>query len=210
MLKWLQKRPNPEINGEFWHFYMKVLIDNGHGEHTPGKCSPDGKVKEWLVARDIAHRLKEMLDDEGIPCQLVTPETEDIPVNDRVRRVNAIAKKEPCVLLSIHVNAYGNDGQWHAPCGWLAYVGLNASANSKRLATLLTKEAHRTGLRGNRAPAEPFKAQSLAMCRDTVCPAVLTENLFMDNEEDARRLLSPEWRRRIAGVHLNALKTYLA
>ncbi|EJW89699.1 hypothetical protein EVA_22195, partial [gut metagenome] len=22
---------------------MKILIDNGHGENTPGKCSPNGK-----------------------------------------------------------------------------------------------------------------------------------------------------------------------
>ena len=25
---------------------MKILIDNGHGENTPGKCSPDGNIPE--------------------------------------------------------------------------------------------------------------------------------------------------------------------
>ena len=25
---------------------MKVLIDNGHGENTPGKRSPDGRLRE--------------------------------------------------------------------------------------------------------------------------------------------------------------------
>nr|DAT77576.1 MAG TPA: MurNAc-LAA [Caudoviricetes sp.] len=28
------------------------------------------------------------------------------------------------------------------------------------------------------------------MCRDTKCPAVLTENLFQDNKEDVEFLLS--------------------
>ena len=28
---------------------MKVLIDNGHGENTPGKRSPDGRLREWHI-----------------------------------------------------------------------------------------------------------------------------------------------------------------
>lgn len=28
---------------------MKILIDNGHGENTPGKRSPDGKLREYLM-----------------------------------------------------------------------------------------------------------------------------------------------------------------
>ena len=30
---------------------MIVLIDNGHGSDTPGKCSPDQKLKEYLKSR---------------------------------------------------------------------------------------------------------------------------------------------------------------
>ena len=33
---------------------MKILLDNGHGENTPGKRSPDGKLREYLYAREIA------------------------------------------------------------------------------------------------------------------------------------------------------------
>ena len=33
---------------------MKILIDNGHGENTPGKRSPDGKFREYLYVREIA------------------------------------------------------------------------------------------------------------------------------------------------------------
>lgn len=35
---------------------MKVLIDNGHGADTPGKCSPDGRLREYAYTRDIADR----------------------------------------------------------------------------------------------------------------------------------------------------------
>ena len=30
---------------------VKVLIDNGHGEETPGKRSPDGKFREYIWTR---------------------------------------------------------------------------------------------------------------------------------------------------------------
>ena len=36
---------------------MIVLIDNGHGENTPGKCSPDKRLREYKKAREIARRL---------------------------------------------------------------------------------------------------------------------------------------------------------
>ena len=45
---------------------MKVLIDNGHGSDTPGKCSPDGRHREYLWARDVAQRLEKALTEEGI------------------------------------------------------------------------------------------------------------------------------------------------
>lgn len=33
---------------------MKILIDNGHGVNTPGKCSPDGVFREYKYTREIA------------------------------------------------------------------------------------------------------------------------------------------------------------
>ena len=41
---------------------MKILIDNGHGENTPGKRSPkwaDGsQLFEWKYTREIARRVE--------------------------------------------------------------------------------------------------------------------------------------------------------
>jgi N-acetylmuramoyl-L-alanine amidase len=33
---------------------MKILIDNGHGRDTAGKCSPDGHFREYQYNREIA------------------------------------------------------------------------------------------------------------------------------------------------------------
>ena len=32
---------------------MKILIDNGHGRETPGKRSPDGKLREYAYNRSL-------------------------------------------------------------------------------------------------------------------------------------------------------------
>ena len=48
------------------------------------------------------------------------------------------------------------------------------------------------------------------MCRDTKCAAVLTENLFQDNIDDVKYLLSNEGKTAIADLHVNAISNYIA
>lgn len=45
---------------------MKVLIDNGHGENTPGKRSPDGRLREWAYSREIADMVVAGLRKRGL------------------------------------------------------------------------------------------------------------------------------------------------
>ena len=45
---------------------MIVLIDNGHGVNTPGKCSPDKQIHEYSYAREIASLLEQKLKEKSI------------------------------------------------------------------------------------------------------------------------------------------------
>ena len=47
------------------------------------------------------------------------------------------------------------------------------------------------------------------MCRDTNCPAVLTENMFQDNKEDVDFLLSEEGKQMITYIHVNGIIDYI-
>lgn len=69
---------------------MKILIDNGHGENTPGKCSPDGRLKEWAYTREIADRVVAGLRHRGEEAERIVKEDVDIPLSIRCRRVNKI------------------------------------------------------------------------------------------------------------------------
>lgn len=65
---------------------MKVLIDNGHGENTPGKRSPDGRLREWAYTRKIADRVIAGLRTKGIDAERIVKEMVDIPLSVRCRR----------------------------------------------------------------------------------------------------------------------------
>jgi len=194
---------------------IKVLIDNGHGDPplTGGKCSPDKRLKEYYYCREIAQRVSRELSLRGFETLLLVPEKTDTPLTERVRKVNAWCNKlgsKNVVLVSIHNNAAGADGKWHSATGFSVFISKNASSNSKRLAQMFTNRATEMGLMGNRAvPKEKYWVQSLAMTRDTNCPAVLTENLFQDNEEDVRFLLSEEGKQAITKLHVESIIEYI-
>lgn len=192
---------------------IKILIDNGHGVNTKGKQSPDGRLREYAYAREIATRVVNELRGMGYNAERVVEEEQDVALSVRCKRVNDICKKvgtKNVLLVSIHNNAAGGDGKWHEARGFSAHVGMNASAKSKALAQYLWNEAILQGLKGNRCvPNAKYIAQNLAICRDTNCPAVLTENLFQDNKEDVDLLLSEEGKEQVTAVHVNAIVEFI-
>ena len=191
---------------------MIILIDNGHGINTPGKCSPDGRFKEYAWAREIAKMLYNRLKD-SYTTKLITPEEVDISLATRVKRVNDVCLEHGAknvLLISIHTDAAGADGKWHNARGFSARVGTNASSRSKKLASCLWSRAIEMGLKGNRCvPNEKYIAQNLYILKYTHCPAVLTENLFQDNKEDVDFLLSAEGKKKIVDLHVKGIIDYI-
>lgn len=190
---------------------MIICLDNGHAKSTPGKQSPDGQLKEYAYTREIVSLLADKLKRNGYKVFIVTPEVDkDISLKERCNRINKVYKEnnKKAIAISIHCNAAGNGSKWMNAKGWQVYVSPNASSNSKKLAKLLYQEAKKANLQGNRSvPKEEYWVSNLAMCRDTNCPAVLTENLFQDNKEDVEFLLSNK--QTIVDIHYNAIINYL-
>lgn len=196
---------------------MRILIDNGHGINTPGKRSPlwkDGThLSEWKWTREIALRIENELSKKNVVAERIVPEKNDIPLWERCRRVNrvvAVAGAENCLLLSLHVNA-SLDGY---ASGWETHTYLGQTV-SDLYATLFWKEAEKrlSGLfkmRGDHADGDPDWDSNFAILRDTICPAVLTENLFMDNHEDCRFLLSEEGKQCITDLHVAGICKIIA
>lgn len=192
---------------------MIILTDPGHGIDTAGKRSPDGRLREYKYAREIAAEIVKRLKAQGYNAQQLVTEENDISLGTRCKRVNDICKHfgaSNVLLVSIHCNAAGANGKWHDARGWQACVSLNASTKSKQLACYLYDMAQVQGLKmRSPKPGQKWWAQNLAICRDTNCPAVLTENLFQDNLADVEYLLSDKGREAIINLHVEGIINYI-
>lgn len=192
---------------------MKILIDNGHGEDTAGKRSPDGELREYRYAREIAERLVTELSKRGYDAERIVTEENDISLKERCRRVNDICNKigtDNVILISIHCNAAGN-GEWMSGArGWEAWTSVGET-KADILATYLYDAAEKQGfkLRKDMTDGDPDKEGHLYILKHSLCPAVLTENFFMDNKEDVAFLNSSEGKAAIVAAHVNGITKYV-
>lgn len=195
---------------------MKVLVDNGHGISTPGKRSPDGRLREYKYCRKIAREVVKRLKAEGIDAELVVPEDADISLGQRCARVNAVCDRmgtKNVLLVSIHNNAAGN-GQWMSARGWEAWTSKGQTMGDK-LADCLYDAAARhlpkgTKIRTDLADGDRDKEENFTILYRSKCAACLTENLFQDNREDVDWLMSPAGREAITALHVDGIKAYIA
>jgi N-acetylmuramoyl-L-alanine amidase len=192
-----------------------ILIDNGHGENTPGKRSPDGEFREYLYTREIAQDAHRELVKMGIACELLVRESLDVSLAERVRRVNEYCKEygaKNVVLLSIHVNAAGDGNRWMNGTGIEVYTS-NGKTKSDELAQMFIEAAKNNHkgmkMRTDYSDGDGDKEAQFAVLAKTKCAAILTENGFMDNKEDVKYLLSPEGKRAVVMSHVEAVVKYV-
>lgn len=184
---------------------MVILLDAGHGIDTPGKRSPIWddyeQLFEWEFNRDIVNRIIESCKSLGIRAIKVVPETHDISLSERCARVNRWCRKEKCILLSIHANAGGGTG--------FELFTSRGETQADVIATGLSKQLQldfpQIKMRTDYSDGDPDKEADFYILKHTSCPAVLVENLFMDNEKDCSLLLSGEFRAQLAASYVEFL-----
>lgn len=195
---------------------MKILIDNGHGENTPGKCSPNGKFREYQYAREIAQSVEYELKKRGYDAERIVREDIDVPLAERARRVNEYCGRlgtANVLLVSIHVNAAGNGSEWMNARGWSAYTS-KGQTKADKLATSMYKAAEEVlpdgiRIRKDYSDGDEDWEENFYILRKTKCPAVLTENLFQDNREDVTFLTSDAGKRAIIDIHVRGIENYI-
>lgn len=193
---------------------MKTIVfGTAHLDHPwiPGKCSPDGKFLEARFSRELMESLVPTMQSYGFNTLVdypgLAPDGINIKaypndweaqqraeLNFRVRKVNEICKiygKDNVIYVSLHVNASGN-GQWMQARGWEVYTS-PGKTKSDILATCMWNAAKNylgdlTTMRSDWSDGDPDKEAKFFVLTKTKCPAVLVENLFMDNQEDLKLL----------------------
>lgn len=212
---------------------MVILIDNGHGSNTAGKCSPDKSLREYAYTREIAQRVVEALKAKGYDARRIVTEETDISLGERCRRVNKVCDKvgkSNVLFVSIHVDAAGSEHKWLNAGGWTAYT-TRGKTKADDVAEVLYKsakvhlaeyskrleEGKKNGTYSEKQKAwrtdfldgDSDKEANFYVLAHTNCPAVLTENLFQDNKADVAYLLSEEGKKAIVDIHVEGLINYI-
>ena len=194
---------------------MKIFIDNGHGLMTAGKRSPDGQFREPFYNREIARQVVADLRERGLDAELLVPEDDDIPLAERVRRVNAacfLLGKRNVILVSIHVNAAGNGSKWLNATGWSAYT-CKGQTESDKLAECLCQAAIKNfpgrRIRTDMSDSDMDWEEGFYILRKSLCVAVLTENFYMDSRSDLEYLQSIAGKQAGVDTHVEGILDYL-
>ena len=197
---------------------MKTIIfGTAHQKSILGKGSPDGKLKEYQYSREICQAIKPVLEGMGYRV-IIDVEEDDLKMTQskelqyRCKIVNDLVKKYgDCIYVSIHLNAAGSDGKWHNATGWEIYTSVGKT-QSDILAEHIYKAAAYNNkemkLRTDYSDGDADKEAHLYVLKYTNCPAVLTENFFMDNKKDVEYLLSDAGFHAIMRLHIEGILSY--
>lgn len=185
---------------------MIILLDNGHGYNTEGKRSPiwgDGtQLLEYEFNRDVVRRIKTKLDLFGIENVVLVPESYDVSLGERCRRANSIYdNRKDAILISVHANAGGGTG-WEA---WTSVGKTKSDDYAEILYETASEYFKEWKIRKDLSDGDSDKESQFYILKNTKCPAVLTENFFMDTEKDCRFIMSNIGRDSIADMHVSAI-----
>ena len=197
---------------------ITIIIGTAHQKSILGKCSPDGKFREYKYSREVAKAVYDILQSMGYRT-IIDIEDDDLGLSQsrelslRCNIVNELVKQyKNCIYVSIHVNAAASDGKWHNATGWEVYTSVGKT-KSDELATCLYNAAKYNAqdkkMRTDYSDGDPDKEAHLYVLKHTNCPAVLTENFFQDNQKDVDYLTSDEGFHAIVRLHVEGILNYI-
>ena len=200
-----------------------LIIDAGHGSldqnghyttigkyytHSKGKFHVGRTFYEGVFNRQVADKLIELCEKANVPYKRIYHAYEDWTLRQRTLLANKYCRENQnnAACISIHGNAFTNE----KPRGTSVHVFTTPSIQSQRFGEEIGKNMlatiKETPLR--RANRQTMYWQdNFAMVRDVICPAVLTENGFFTNYEDACLMMTDEFQYKIANTILNAFLT---
>ncbi len=215
----------------------KVAIDAGHGGDSRGTRTPSG-VLEKDITLDIAQRLRQLLEDQGV-FQVVMTRSDDSAISLAERA--AIANRQGAdVFVSVHVNwienhaARGVETYFLGPTNDPALSRLAASENrgsgysmadmrqlldriyagvrqdkSRQLAQMVQASLFRSlGKVNPKVEDRGVKSAPFIVLLSTQMPAILAEVSCLSNNEEAQLLAKPLYRQYIALALAEGLRAY--
>ena len=187
-----------------------IVIDPGHGGVDGGATSVHGKLESQLNL-EISLRLRDLCHLLGINTVMIRTGDRSIhssgqsiaqkKISDLKNRVQIVNGIDKSILVSIHQNYFTN-GKYHG-----AQVFYANDPESKDLAI-----AMQTSLVTNLNPEsnrKAKKASGIYLMEHIKRPGILIECGFLSNDNEAKRLTSDVYQKKICIVIASVLSTYI-
>lgn len=178
---------------------ITVVIDPGHGKTTGGKRSPDSSLMEWEFNRDVAYRLKDLLEAQGYTVIMTVAKDDktDPSLASRVAVANNAENVD--LFVSIHSNAGGNGSRWTTAHGWEVWIHKSGGVSEKAAKAIeAATKASITELTDRGIKKTGTGEKGLYVNRNTEMPSLLIEHGFYDNKTECQLLKTSAFRQRLA------------
>ncbi len=175
-------------------YMVKIFIDPGHGGTDPGAVG--NGIQEKNITLQISNKLREILVNEyvGVTVRMSRSGDETVSLNQRTNMANQWGAD---FLYSIHINSGGGTG-------YEDYIYSGLSTNSRT--AQMQRTIHSEIISRNGMVDRGSKQASFHMLRESTMDAVLTENGFIDNPNDAAKMKSTAWIEAVARGHAVGLE----
>jgi N-acetylmuramoyl-L-alanine amidase len=174
---------------------MKLYIDPGHGGSDPG--AQGNGLHEKNLALDIALKIRSILENNYENVEIRMSRTSDI-TKSLIQRTDEANAWGADFYLSIHINSFNGSAR-----GYEDYIHSSLSDNS---ATARYRDIiHTEVLKLNQLSDRGKKKADFHVLRETTMDAMLSENGFIDNAQDAALMKQESWRSNVAQGHANGI-----
>ena len=186
-----------------------VVLDPGHGGSDRGTSGATGREKELTL--DLAKRVQRLLEAAGVKVVLTRQTDDNVSLDERV----AITERRHADLfVSLHFNSGGSAQGIETYC--VPPAGAVSTANAFRRFfggggddrctsnqfdeknVWLAHCVQRQLLNITGANDRGIRRARYVVIRDASCPAILVESGFLSNPVEEQRLLSAEYRDKLA------------
>lgn len=176
---------------------LKIAIDAGHGGSNNGADGVTSHVLEKNYTLLIAKQLEKTLKAAGVK-QVFMTRREDIDLS-MVERTEMLLREAPDLLISIHLNSAGNDTV-SGTSTYYRYIGF------RPLSTAILKQMLQLGLKeyGN------VGNFNFSLSGPTEYPNALVEVAFLSNRQDEKKILNPQFHKKVAVQIMKGIQNWLA
>ncbi len=190
-----------------------VVLDPGHGGSDTGTRGRRSVEKKFTL--DVARRVESVLEANGLTVLLTRTTDCTLSLDDRV---DLAKSRRADVFVSIHFNSGGSAEGIETYCVPPAGARSTANRHDDRDATpgnrydeknaWLAHCVQRSVLRATDAHDRGVRRARFVVIRDAPCPAILIEGGFLSNRTEERRILTAEYREKLAKAIADGILDY--